>query len=741
MFHIPQLIIDLSVMLGVATIVIYIFKKINQPVVLGYIVAGIIVGPYSPPIFSVVDVSSVNTWAELGVIFLMFSLGLEFSFRRLAKVGISASGTALIQIIFMLIIGVFIAELIGWSHMDSIFLGCMIAISSTTIIIKALDELGLKNKKFVDLVFGILIVEDLAAILMLVALTNISLTSSVGALDLLIAGGKLALVVSIWFLVGIFIVPRFVKKVSQHDNNEMLIVVSIGLCLCLVALASYFNYSVALGAFIMGSIISETPESHQIENLLQPLKDIFGAVFFVSVGMLLDPHAIFNNISSILIITAAIIVGKLFSVTFGAIVTGQTLTNAVKTGFSMAQIGEFSFIIASLGLSFRVINESIYPIIVTASLITTFTTPYLIRHSAKIANILEQKMPIGVKNKLTHYTNWFQRITVIEEKQKDLNKKLLQWILNLFVVIAVFLLISEKLSPIINNYIQKELVVKVISWLVAFVLSSPSIWAMLNIFKINYERNLKNIIGKEVISFFVSRTLTIFIIGLLSLKFFPSPLTLVVTIVASILFMILFRNKIGKYYSWIESQFSSSYNLEEKTKINHPILYEQLAPWDAHLVDIKVPINSFVIGKSIVDLNLRKKYGITIVAIERGEHTIVSPSINEIIYPLDTLLCFSTDQEIDIFKTELENSNKIIQSSQFIPEYDLKRFFINKSSYINGLSIKDSAVSEKFNCIIVGIERNNERIKNPKSSTILLADDILWVVGEVKKLELFAHKI
>ncbi len=739
--HIPQLIIDLSVMLGVAAIVTYIFKKINQPVVLGYIVAGIIVGPYSPPIFSVVDVSSVNTWAELGVIFLMFSLGLEFSFRRLAKVGISAGGTALIQIIFMLIIGIFIAEFIGWSHMDSIFLGCMIAISSTTIIIKALDELGLKNKKFVDLVFGILIVEDLAAILMLVALTNISLTSSVGAFDLLIAGGKLALVVSIWFLVGIFIVPRFVKKVSQQNNNEMLIVVSIGLCLCLVALASYFNYSVALGAFIMGSIISETPESHQIENLLQPLKDIFGAVFFVSVGMLLDPHAILNNISSILIITAAIVFGKLFSVTFGAIVTGQTLTNAVKTGFSMAQIGEFSFIIASLGLSFKVINESIYPIIVTASLITTFTTPYLIRYSAKIANSLEQKMPISIKNKLTHYTSWFQRITVVEDKQKDLNKKLLQWILNLFVVIAVFLLISEKISPIISNYIQKELVVKVISWLVAFILASPSIWAMLNIFKIKYERNLKNIIGKEVISLFVSRTLTIFIIGLLSLKFFPSPLTLVATIIASILFMILFRNRIGKYYNWIESQFSSSYNLEEKTKPHQPILYEQLAPWDAHLVDIKVPINSFVIGKSIVDLNLRQKYGITIVAIERGKHTIVSPDINDIIYPSDTLLCFSTDQEIDIFKAELENSNNIVQSSKVIPEYDLKRFFINRSSYINGLSIKDSAVREKFNCIIVGIERNNERIKNPNSSTILLADDILWVVGEVNKLELFALKI
>ncbi|KAB8028110.1 cation:proton antiporter [Fluviispira multicolorata] len=741
MFHIPQLIIDLSVMLGVAAVVTYIFRKINQPVVLGYIVAGIIVGPYTHPFFSIVDVSSVNTWAELGVIFLMFSLGLEFSFKRLAKVGVSAGGTAIIQIIFMLIIGIFVAKLIGLSHMDSLFLGCMIAISSTTIIIKALEELGLKNKKFVDLVFGILIVEDLAAILMLVALTNISLTSSVGGFDLLLAGGKLVVVIGIWFLVGIFIVPRFVKKVSQQKNNEMLVVVSIGLCLGLVALASYFNYSVALGAFIMGSIIAETPESHQIENLIQPLKDIFGAVFFVSVGMLLDPHAIVNNISSILIISLVIIFGKLISVTIGAIITGQTLPNALQTGFSMAQIGEFSFIIASLGISFKVIDNKIYPIIVTASLITTFTTPYFIRYSSNTSRYLEKNMPLSIRNKLTRYTSWFQRITVIEDKQKSLNKKTLQWLLNLIVIIAIFLIISDKFSPFIYNYIENKLIANIVAWLVAFSISSPSIWAMLNIFKIKYKRSFKNLIGKEVISLFVSRALTIIFIGILSLKFYPSPITLAITLIISILFLILFQNKMRIYYNWIENQFSSSYNTQNRSKPNMPPLYEQLAPWDAHLVEVKVPMNSFVIGRSILELNLRKRFGITIVAIGRGEQTIVSPNIKDIIYPCDTLLCFSTDQEIEIFKSELELSNINNPLTEITPEYELKRFFVNRGSYINGLSIKDAAISERFNCIIVGIERDNDRIKNPKSSHILKENDILWIVGEIKKLELFSNKI
>ncbi len=377
--HLPPLIQDLSVILGVAAVITFLFRLMKQPLVLGYIVAGIIVGPYTPPVFSVVDVESVKVWAELGVIFLMFSLGLEFSFRRLAKVGISAGLTAVIQIVTMIVLGNITAKFLGFTSMDGVFLGCMIAISSTTIIIKALEEQGLKTKRFAELVFGILIVEDLAAIVMLVALASIASKSTISSMDLLGAGAKLALVVGSWIVIGMFVVPRLVRAVGRRGNNEMMIVFSLGLCLALVSLSAYFHYSVALGAFIMGSILAETREVHRIEELVGPLKDVFGAVFFVSVGMLLDPQIILSNGPSILLICAVIIFGKVISVVLGTILTGQPLGTAVSCGFSMAQIGEFSFIIATLGLSFGAIRPELYPMIVAASLITTFTTPYMIR--------------------------------------------------------------------------------------------------------------------------------------------------------------------------------------------------------------------------------------------------------------------------------------------------------------------------------------------------------------------------
>lgn len=611
MTHIPQLIIDLAVILGVAAVVTYVFRKINQPVVLGYIVAGIIVGPYTHPFFSIVDVNSLKTLAELGVIFLMFALGLEFSFRRLAKVGISAAGTAIIQIIFMISIGLLTAKLLGWSNMDSIFLGCMIAISSTTIIIKAFEELGLKNKRFAELVFGILIVEDLAAILMLVALTNISMTASFNGLELLIASGKLAVVVGAWFLIGMFLVPRFVKKVGQQKNNEMLVVVAIALCLGLVALASYFNYSVALGAFIMGSIIAESPEAKHIEHLVQPLKDLFGAVFFVSVGMLLDPSAIINNLSTILVISFVIILGKMSSVTLGSIVTGQRIPVAVQSGFSLAQIGEFSFIIATLGTAFKVIDSKLYPIIVAASTITTFTTPYLIKYSLTSASNVENIIPKKLMNYINNYINWFQKFSIVEEKQKTNNLKILKWLLNLIVLITIYSLVSVFLEPQINIYIESEKLANFFSWLTAFILGAPSTWAMLNIFTCDTKNihSKSSMRGKAIIQFLV-RIITLLIIGFLSLNFIPSIITLSVIIVISLIFLKFFRRQVSAYYIWFEDKFKSNFN-QESNSSNLEHVNSSLAPWDAHLIEIIIPYNSFLAGKKFLILILEINMGLT----------------------------------------------------------------------------------------------------------------------------------
>lgn len=400
--HLPQLVIDLATILGVAAFVTYVFRLIRQPVVLGYIVAGIIVGPYTPPPFIVGDSNSVQIWAELGVIFLMFCLGLEFSFRRLRRLGIAPLITASIQILFMFGLGVLIGPMFGWTGLNAVFLGCMIAISSTTIIIKALDELNLKSKKFAELVFGILIVEDLAAILMLVGLTNAAGNAQATAMSLFLAAGKLIIMVSVWLMLGILIVPRLMGEIAKRGNNEMFIIVSLGLCLGMVALSGYFHYSAALGAFVMGSILAETKEVHRVETLVSPLKDVFGAVFFVSIGMLLDLRVIAENPLTIFGLSILIIIGKIFAVSVGGILTRQGVKTSLSAAFSMAQIGEFSFIIANLGLAFKVLQPEILPIIVAASVLTTFTTPYLMNVPFRVfSRLRKDPLKLGPLAKLT----------------------------------------------------------------------------------------------------------------------------------------------------------------------------------------------------------------------------------------------------------------------------------------------------------------------------------------------------
>lgn len=739
--HFPILIQDLAVILSVAAVMTFIFRRINQPVVLAYIIAGIIVGPYTPDILSVTDTQSIKVWAELGVIFLMFTLGLEFSFRRLARVGMSAGITAIIQIIAMVFWGIVTASLIGWSKMDAIFLGCMISISSTTIIIKALDELGLKTKKFAELVFGVLIVEDLAAILMLVALTNIATTSQIGGIDLILAGVKLAIVVGAWFLVGMFLVPRFVKSVSHHGNDEMLTVVAISLCLALVALAASFHYSVALGAFIMGSILAESSEVERIEHLVMPLKDIFGAVFFVSVGMLLNPNTIVDNLGAVAMITIVIIAGKLTSVTFGAFITGQTIRNSIQTGFSMAQIGEFSFIIASLGLSYKVINEELYPIIVASSLVTTFTTPYLVKASSKVAEAIDKRLPSQIKDILNNYVTWMQRQTISQENKKILFKSIVKWFLNAIAIITLFALSSEIITPLAENYIEQPQLARGAAWLFAFILSSPSIWATLNAFRdfqTAFEQRISLPRGGILL---ISRIITIGLIGSLSFAFFPALITLLITVSLCGLLLFAFRRQIESYYRWFELQFESGFQLtHSNSEKNHKTL-SRLAPWDAHLVEVKVPSRSFLVGKTLLELQLREKYGLNVVVIIRGKENIVAPKASEPLYPSDRLLCFATDNEIERFKDDVESFERSLNTQKGLEAYDMRRFKVRKESELNGVSIRESGIRERFGCIVVGLERDGKRIRSPGSDTRLATEDVIWVVGEANDLHSLSHNI
>lgn len=736
--HIAPLIQDLAVILCLAAVVTYLFRLIKQPVVLGYVAAGIIVGPHTPSIFSVIDTENIKVWAELGVIFLMFSLGLEFSFRKLLKLGPSAAGTGLLQIAFMVVSGYFLAKAFGWSRFDSVFLGCMISISSTTIIIKALEELHLKSRKFAELAFGILIVEDLAAIIMMVGLTNFATQSLVEPTALLVSAARLLFIVSIWIILGMFILPRFVQRIAKKGNDEMLIVASLGFCLGLVTLASHLNYSVALGAFVMGSILSESGQVKRIEGLVMPLRDVFGAIFFVSVGMLLDPRVIIENFSHVMLVSIVIIAGKILSVFLGALLTGQSLRTSINTGFSMAQIGEFSFIIAALGQTLGVINKEIYPIIVAASLITTFTTPYLLRVSLPFADFCEAKCPARIRDILDSYRAWFQRRTTTTSDKKQVSLKIGRFFAHGTIILSLFILSSTLLVPWLSHHIKEDYLARLAGWIIAMGVATPFIWAMLNTFRSeNPMRLLQK--GRHPlqidIAFLTAAAAIITFLSILSGEFFSGWISFGLFVIGFLAIVTLFRTKVKKISETLEQRFIEGL-VPHGDEPNHDAFNakaQKLIPWDAHLVPIEIPANSKLPGKTLLELQLRERYGINVIAINRGHTQLMAPGATEMIFPHDTLLCFASDKEIEQFKGDLLLSGKeeITESSQF----ELRELRLPAETTIRDKTVKESGIYTKFNCLVVGIERGGVRIKSPKSDEVVRGNDVLWVIGERSKLQ------
>lgn len=390
MHGLHPLIFDLMLITVYGAATTIIFKKLKQPTVLGYLFAGILAGPFFHFLPTVTDRANIALWADIGVIFLLFSLGLEFSFKKMASVGKSAFVTATLNIFFLMFCGYYTGLFLSWSKIDSFFLGSMISMSSTTIIIKAFDDLKIEKQKFTDLVFGVLVIEDMMGIILLVLLPTIAIGKTIdsGAVGLSIF--KLVAFFILCFALGLKSVPFVLKKLANFLSEEMLLLVSIALLLSMVCLAEYAGYSSALGAFMMGSILSETELTHRIENVVKSLKDLFGAVFFVTVGMMVDPKMFIKYAYPILIITLLVVSGKIMMSVLGFAVSGQNLKDSIKGGFSLAQVGEFAFIIAALGMSINVLSKSVYPIIVAVSVITTFLTPFMIKFSPKVYKMVSQ---------------------------------------------------------------------------------------------------------------------------------------------------------------------------------------------------------------------------------------------------------------------------------------------------------------------------------------------------------------
>lgn len=740
MAHLPLLIKDLALILGAAGIITIFFKKLKQPVVLGYIIAGLLVGPNFKLFPTIGDVEGIKIWAEIGVVFLLFALGLEFSFKKLVKVGGSAAITGITELSFMMMLGYGMGQVLGWSNMDSMFLGGIIAISSTTIIFRAFDELGLKTKQFSSLVIGVLVIEDLVAILLMVLLSTVAVSQQFEGTQMFLSIGKLLFFLCLWFLMGIFLLPTFFKKVSRFLNSETLLVLSLALCLGMVVLADQVGFSAALGAFIMGSILAETTQAHKIEHLITSVKDLFGAIFFVSVGMLIDPQILVEYAVPVLILTLSVILGKTIFVASGALLAGRPLKQAVQAGTSMSQIGEFSFIIATLGVSLNVTSSYLYPIAVGVSVITTFTTPYMIKLAEPLYQFLLKVLPEKWIRGLEKYSSSSQIIESESNWKRLLNFYIQIIILNGVIMIALSLLVAYFLEPFLQKSIADPLTAKIIAALIGLIVMAPFIWALTvkKMSKSAYAAlwlDRKYSHGPLVMLEIARNAIAVLLVGFMLRQLFSFWITVGGTLVAMIVIGVVFRQRLQKFYQRLEDRFLQ--NLHERELLEQNKTQSHLSPWDAHLTHYKISPHAGFIGKTLEELQWRETYGINIAFIERGNHVMFAPARTEKIFPFDNIGVIGTDQQMLEFGKIMVPYVEDADSEKELVE--LEKIVVDEHTRLKGLTIRESGIREKTNGLVVGIERKGERILNPSSFTQLEWDDIVWIVGNRKKIQQLYH--
>jgi CPA2 family monovalent cation:H+ antiporter-2 len=749
MAHVPQLIIDLALILGAAAVTTLLFKKLKQPIVLGYILAGLLVGPNFPLFPTISDQETIRIWAEIGVIFLLFGLGLEFSFKKLVKVGGSASVTGLVEISAMLLLGYLTGMWLGWSAMDSLFLGGIIAISSTTIIIRAFDELGLKTQQFAGLVFGILVIEDLVAILLLVLLSTLAVSQQFAGMELFVSILKLGFFLILWFLAGIYLIPTFLRKSSRLITSETLLVISIALCLLMVVLVTKAGFSAALGAFVMGSILAETLYAEKIEHLMQPVKDLFGAVFFVSVGMLIDPRILIEYAGPVALLSLVVILGKSLHVTAGALLSGQPLKQSLQTGLAMTQIGEFSFIIATLGLSLNVTGEFLYPIAVAVSAITTFTTPYMIRFSDPLYHWIEKRLPSRWKTLLNNYSSSTQTLTAVSDWREVLRTFAGILVTNTVVIVGIVLLSTNFVTPFIKNNLLSSPWAEALTAIVALALIVPFLWA-LSVRKIrthSYNTLWKNrrFNRGPLVAMEAGRiTLGVVLVGFLLDQLFSPTVALIGAILLIVVVLPIFTQRLQQTYARIEKRFLYNLNARELEKANtstgsskNGLPVKNLLPWDAHVSQLEVSAESVCIGKTLTELSLREKYGVNVVQIERGNKVIYAPRGHERIFPSDKLSVVGTDEQLSKFKHMIDPPQT--GPAHLPPEVVLKQFVVDHHFPFLGVSIRNSDIRNRTHGLIVGIERNGKRILNPDPATVFEKGDIVWISGDKQLLRVLEH--
>lgn len=745
MAEIPHLIQDLALILMVAGLVTLLFKKLRQPLVLGYIVAGFLVSPHMPYLMSVVDKADIQTWADIGVMFLLFSLGLDFSFKKILKMGMAPVIAAITIIFCMMALGTGVGTLFGWSRMNCLFLAGMLAMSSTTIIYKALDDLGLRQQRFAGLVMSVLILEDVLAIVMMVMLSTIARGANPDGSMMIESVGKIVFFLVLWFVVGIFLIPPFLRKTRRLMNDETLVVVALGLCCAMAVLSTTVGFSSAFGAFVMGSILAETIEADKITTVVEPVKNLFGAIFFVSVGMLVDPAILVSYAVPILVLVLTILVGQAIFGTMGFMLSGQPLKTAMRCGFSMAQIGEFAFIIASLGLSLRVISDFLYPVVVAVSVITTFLTPYMMKAAVPCYEFMERRLPRKWIRRLDHM-GAIHHSTQTENNHWRALLKAMAWNVVIYSIlsVAVVAIMLSLFLPFMRRLLpgwELHWWANGITGILTVAMISPFLRSM--IMKKNHSEEFKALwtesrLNRLPLIFTVLVRVAIgagFIFYICNyLSRFKNALIITIALVVILLMALSRRLKhrsIRLERLFVQNLRSRDIEAQVSGK-RRPLFEGHLLDRDIHISEFIVPVDSLWAGKTLAQLKLGNRFGVHVSSILRGSHRINIPDGNMMLFVGDKLQAIGNDEQLNIMNAAMQAELLPEDADIEHREMKLQKLVITADSPLVGKTLKESNVRQRYNFMVVGVEEGQKNLTMINPNRRFEVGDIVWVVGEEK---------
>ncbi len=728
---IESLISDLALILILGAVTTLLFKFLKQPVVLGYIVAGFLASPHFAYLPSISTEANIEFWAQIGIVILLFSLGIEFSFKKLVNAGGSAVVTALIIVTGMMGVGFAIGTLLGFSTINSLFLGGMLSMSSTTIIIKAFTDMNLRQKKFASLVFAVLIVEDLFAVVMMVILSSIAINNRVAGGEMLYNVSKLVFFLVMWFLVGVYVLPTLLNKCRRYLNNETLLVVSMGLCLGMAVFSVTCGFSLALGAFVMGSILAGTSFAERIERVTMPVKDLFGSVFFISVGMMVNPGVIVQYWPSILLLSVVVIVGMIVFGTFGMLLTGQSLKVAMESGFSLTQIGEFAFIIASLGMSLGVLDKSIYPIVVAVSVITTFTTPYFIRLSVPAYNFVSRHLPKRWHFLLDRYS---QRATVENETAelwRHMFRRYLWRVLVYSILLVAITLVAQKIVLPLLTELTPEWG-RTVCAVVALAAMSPFLLALsLPASKTSERSRLRSAGSRYNVPLIVMQVFRLlialgFIVNLLS-SIYTRTVGWTVGLAVFLAIVFLFSKRVKRQAKNIEAKFLNNLNERElrRSGRNNNLVS------NIHLAYMEVGYSCPFVGQRLADSDLRKHYGVNVMLIQRGPDVIAVPGGDTRLFPGDILGVVGTDEQIQPLLEIVEEQGEA--SGSETPDIGMNHVAIDEDSPLAGLTVASSSFRDVYKSLLIAVQRGDAFLQ-PEADTEFAVGDTLWVIGDSASL-------